>query len=72
MINSIGLERQSTGSTIWLREWTQRVQRFASSTMCVLMGGHWRVYHVERERVCLRCVACGNSTPGWEVGRRRA
>lgn len=34
--------------------------------LCVLMGGHYKVLHVDAQRLCLRCVACGFETPGWE------
>jgi hypothetical protein len=47
-------------TTTWLR-----------STWCVINGGHYKVLHTEPERLALRCVACGHTSPGWEVGTPR-
>lgn len=67
MIDSLRLERQTTG--IPIREWTLRLRAIVNRTYCVLMGGHWRVLHVSRDRMALRCVGCGDTTPGWQVGQ---
>jgi hypothetical protein len=68
MIGSLRLERTTT--RLELRDWTTRVKAFALSTQCRLMGGHWRVLHTTRDRIALRCVACGHTSPGWSVGRK--
>lgn len=34
---------------------------------CILNGGHFKMLHAKPERLCLKCVACGHETPGWEV-----
>ncbi len=38
---------------------------------CVINGGHYKVLHTEPKRLALRCVACGHTSPGWEVGSLR-
>ena len=38
------------------------------STWCVINGGHYKVLHTAPDRMALRCVACGHTSPGWEVG----
>jgi hypothetical protein len=38
---------------------------------CTLNGGHYRVLHAEPNRLALRCVGCGHTTPGWEVSSER-
>jgi hypothetical protein len=70
MINSLRLETAT--SPIELRDWTWtvRVKRLMKTTMCLLNGGHWQVRHFTRERMALRCVACGHESPGWHVDRR--
>ncbi len=52
-----------------LKPWLAKAGK-ARSRRCRLMGGHWRVLHTTRDRIALRCVACGQSSPGWQVGRR--
>lgn len=47
---------------------THRVARQARTTWCTLNGGHYKVLHTEPSRMALKCVACGHTTPGWEVG----
>ncbi len=49
----------------------QRVGRSARSTWCTLNGGHYKVLHTEPTRLALKCVACGQTTPGWEIGGAR-
>ena len=66
MIDTLRLERQTTGFHI--RDWTLRLKASVNRTVCVLMGGHWRVLHVSRDHMALRCVGCGDTTPGWQVG----
>lgn len=68
MIDTLRLDRSTT--RIEVRDWVLRLRRLAISTRCRLMGGHWRVLHVTRGHVALRCVACGQCSPGWDVGRR--
>ena len=50
--------------------WT-RLTSWAKSTSCVLTGGHYKVLHTDPNRLALRCVACGHTSPGWEVGSAR-
>jgi len=33
------------------------------------LHGHERYLHSERDRLSLRCAACGHESPGWTVGR---
>lgn len=49
----------------------QRVVRSARSTWCTLNGGHYKVLHTEPTRLALKCVACGHTSPGWEIGGAR-
>lgn len=49
----------------------ERVMRQARSAWCTLNGGHFKVLHTEPTRIALKCVACGHTTPGWEVGGLR-
>jgi hypothetical protein len=48
-----------------------RLLRTLQSTWCVVNGGHYKVLHTEPDRMALRCVACGHTTPGWAVGSAR-
>jgi hypothetical protein len=48
-----------------------RLRPILQSTWCVINGGHYKVLHTEPERMALRCVACGHTTPGWAVGSPR-
>jgi hypothetical protein len=50
--------------------WT-RLLRLLQSGWCVVNGGHYKVLHTEPDRMALRCVACGHTTPGWAVGAPR-
>lgn len=50
---------------------TQRVVRQTRSLWCTINGGHYKVLHAEPTRMALKCVACGHTTPGWEVGGLR-
>lgn len=34
------------------------------------MTGHKTTLKVERERIYLRCMECGHTSPGWEVGKK--
>lgn len=67
MIDTLSLEYEATAARI--TDWTTRLRGAVNRTFCVLMGGHWRVLHVDRHRMALRCVGCGDTTPGWQVGR---
>ena len=49
----------------------RRVTRWFQSTWCVVNGGHYKVLHTEPDRMALRCVACGHTSPGWAVGSPR-
>ena len=49
----------------------QRISRLVQSTWCVINGGHYKVLHTEPDRMALRCVACGHTSPGWAVGSPR-
>jgi hypothetical protein len=37
----------------------------------VLNGGHFKVLHTTPRNMALRCVACGHTSPGWDVGAPR-
>ena len=50
---------------------SSRVWRAFRSLWCVITGGHFKVLHTEPDRLALRCVACGHTSPGWEVGAAR-
>jgi hypothetical protein len=50
--------------------WTRMV-RWVQSTWCQINGGHYKVLHTAPHRMALRCVACGHTSPGWEVGSPR-
>jgi hypothetical protein len=52
------------------REIRARARAVIKRGTCRLMGGHWRVLHTTRNHVALRCVGCGHTSPGWEVGPR--
>jgi hypothetical protein len=45
-----------------------RFGKACQSTWCVMNGGHYKVLHTEPDRMALRCVACGHTSPGWVVG----
>jgi hypothetical protein len=45
-----------------LYDWIKKIRQ---EWICVLTGGHYRVFHLEEKRVCLKCVSCGAQTPGW-------
>jgi hypothetical protein len=49
-----------------------RLARAIRSAWCVMTGGHWKLRHNAPNRLALRCVACGHTTTGWEVGRASA
>lgn len=53
-------------TSIWARTLS-----WLRSTWCVINGGHFKVLHTEPDRLALRCVACGHTSPGWEVGSPR-
>ena len=50
--------------------WT-RLTRSLQSGWCQINGGHYKVLHTAPDRMALRCVACGHTSPGWEVGSPR-
>jgi hypothetical protein len=51
--------------------WLTRCAQWLHSTWCVINGGHYKVLHTEPDRLALRCVACGHTSPGWAVGSAR-
>jgi hypothetical protein len=48
-----------------------RTMTWLRSAWCLMNGGHYKVLHTEPARLALRCVACGHTSPGWEVGSPR-
>jgi hypothetical protein len=48
-----------------------RLLRALQRAWCVMNGGHYKVLHTEPDRMALRCVACGHTSPGWIVGSPR-
>src|SRR5262245_32137818 len=48
-----------------------RFTLWTRSAWCRLNGGHYKVLHTEPKRMALRCVACGHTSPGWNVGSPR-
>jgi hypothetical protein len=48
-----------------------RFARWCQSRWCVMNGGHFKVLHTEPDRLALRCVACGHTSPGWSIGSPR-
>ncbi len=50
--------------------WALARRRFRS-VWCMVNGGHYKVLHTQPDRMALRCVACGHTSPGWEVGAAR-
>lgn len=56
--------------TALVAAWT-RTRRSFQSTWCLINGGHFKVLYTEPERLALRCVACGHTSPGWTVGSPR-
>jgi hypothetical protein len=56
----------ATAASAWAR-----LTRWIQHTWCVINGGHYKVLHTEPDRMALRCVACGHTSPGWEVGSPR-
>ena len=55
-----------------LRALALTVWKLANRGYCRLMGGHWPLLHAERDRLSLKCAACGHTSPGWAVGRGHA
>jgi hypothetical protein len=53
-------------TSIW-----DRVVMWLRSAWCMINGGHYKVLHTEPNRLALRCVACGHTSPGWQVGSPR-
>lgn len=49
----------------------RRLSRWFQTTWCVINGGHYKVLHTAPNRMALRCVACGHTSPGWAVGSPR-
>jgi hypothetical protein len=74
---SIGVSDQerltSTATTVQtaLASAWSRTKRSIASTWCLINGGHFKVLYTEPDRLALRCVACGHTSPGWSVGSPR-
>src|SRR5262245_50991527 len=45
-----------------------RLLMWLRGAWCMINGGHYKVLHAEPDRLALRCVACGQMSPGWEIG----
>ena len=58
-------------STALLKSLVTKLLSHLRSIWCVINGGHFKVLHTEPQRLALRCVACGHTSPGWEVGSMR-
>ena len=37
------------------------------SFLCVLFGGHYRVLYTAPDLMALKCVWCGQRSPGWQI-----
>lgn len=61
----------SSGVPVSLRAAWARATRWWQSTWCLINGGHYKVLHTAPRRMALRCVACGHTSPGWDVGAPR-
>jgi hypothetical protein len=51
-----------SADTIGLAEWVRRAR-------CGLTG-HAMVLHLQPQRISLRCMDCGEQTPGWTIRAR--
>lgn len=48
----------------------ERIRHAVRSAVCILRNGkHQQLVYRTPDRMCLRCVFCGHSTPGWVVGK---
>lgn len=56
----------AAGPSLWVR-----FTCWLCSMWCLINGGHYKVLHTDPDRIALRCVACGHTSPGWEVGTPR-
>ena len=52
-----------SADTIGVAEWVRRAR-------CGLMG-HAMVLHLQPQKISLRCMDCGEQTPGWTIRARR-
>lgn len=43
-----------------------RTRAWLAQAYCGLHG-HDRLLHFEKDRIALRCVSCGQESPGWEL-----
>lgn len=62
---------QSGSPSALLTATLARVTQAVRVLWCTMNGGHFRVLHTEPSRIALRCVACGHTTPGWDIGTTR-
>jgi hypothetical protein len=56
------LRSRITADTLGLAEWVRRAR-------CGLTG-HSMVLHLQPQRMSLRCMDCGEQTPGWAIRAR--
>jgi hypothetical protein len=61
----------TSGTLALLRAGWAKFTRWLRTSWCVLNGGHYKVLHTTPRNMALRCVACGHTSPGWEVGTPR-
>ena len=61
----------TSGILAALRSGWARFTRWLQTSWCVLNGGHFKVLHTTPRNMALRCVACGHTSPGWDVGTPR-
>lgn len=60
-------DRATAGATSALTRLTQLTR----AAWCRLNGGHYKVLYTQPRMLALRCVACGHTSPGWDVGMPR-
>jgi hypothetical protein len=65
-LTTTGTSVTASAASAW-----RRFTRLLQTTWCVINGGHYKVLHTEPDRMALRCVACGHTSPGWTVGSPR-
>jgi hypothetical protein len=49
-----------TADAIGFAEWVRRAQ-------CGLLEGHAMILHLDPQKLSLRCMNCGQQTPGWTI-----
>jgi len=71
---SIGIPERFTVSdraTAAVTSALTRLTQLARAAWCRLNGGHYKVLYTRPQMLALRCVACGHTSPGWDVGAPR-